>query len=385
MRHLVGEMHLIVLALILATKTCNLTVASSQASTSCNPTILRLYGWCEQWTCNNTCKCIALKDCRQYCDVETCRDMRCLSPSTCKQKVHVIGGRTEPRVLNMFARAPFVTQDCSSGKCDVMRAKGPWKRSRSSNGRSKEIPDKTIKEREIESTKQRTNSPSVALQNCISGVCERIVSTLEVSKQFCTFCTKMHCTGKYATNCTQVCAEGNCKQMKCDGKDCQQACLQNATCTMKCSEGVEKCLQICEKGSRCKMHCDAKNCRQICGGGENCEKYANGKRIDNSQQLKNKNVSKSDSQTWTQEFNQSSTVLSTMNTKPATKYLTSELPKTFPTSQLLNEIYTTETTLKTSRNDLLNQENIKDNASFKLSHSFYMVFIIIASTMLAIF
>lgn len=56
-------------------------------SAACNPAVLKLYGWCEQWACADNCTCLERPDCRQYCDGLTCKDMRCLSPNICKQKV----------------------------------------------------------------------------------------------------------------------------------------------------------------------------------------------------------------------------------------------------------------------------------------------------------
>ena len=247
------------------------------ATTSCNPAILRLYGWCEQWNCTNSCTCTARSDCRQYCDIDLCKDMKCLSSSICKQKIHR-NGEAEPHVLNMFARAPFITQDCSGGRCDVMRAKGPGKRSREQAMRKRgtEVEEKTS------TLRPRNRIPSAALQNCLGGACQRIVSTLQISKQFCTLCTKMHCMGQNATNCTQVCAGGSCRQMVCDAKECQQACLRNSSCAMKCGKSAELCVQICEKGSNCKMHCNAKSCKQICGteGGGKCEMFQSGKKLE---------------------------------------------------------------------------------------------------------
>ena len=248
-------------------------------SSNCNQAVLRLYGWCEQWDCTDNCTCSVHRDCRQYCDAQTCRDMRCLSPSICKQTVHMTGA-TQPHVLNMFARAPFVTQDCSGGKCDVIRAKGHWRRL---NG-PKKGKSATRKQRGKDSSETVTRfkeTTSAALQNCIGGVCQRLISTLQISKQFCTDCAKMHCMGQHATNCTQVCAKGRCRQMVCDAKDCQQACLQNSTCSLKCGSDVKVCLQICEKGSDCSMACDAQNCKQICGDGNNCHRIQKGKTLTN--------------------------------------------------------------------------------------------------------
>eukprot|EP00112_Aurelia_sp_Birch-Aquarium-sp1_P000091 Seg1006.4 transcript_id=Seg1006.4/GoldUCD/mRNA.D3Y31 product="hypothetical protein" protein_id=Seg1006.4/GoldUCD/D3Y31 len=243
-------------------------------SSSCNPAVLKLYGWCEQWTCADNCTCTERQDCRQYCDGHMCKDMRCLSPSICKQKVH-LNGRIRPRVLNMFARAPFVTQDCTSGICQVMRAKGPkrYKDSKSGGAKSRRGKKRNYRIRQRAAIQQERNQ--AALQNCVGGVCQRLVSNLKITKQFCSDCAKMHCMGSNAKNCTQICTIGACRQVQCDADDCQQACLQNSTCTLKCGKNVETCLQVCEEGSHCMMFCNAKHCRQICRAKKGCHIFRN--------------------------------------------------------------------------------------------------------------
>ena len=200
--------------------------------------------------------------------------MRCLSPSICTQKVH-LNGRIRPRVLNMFARAPFVTQDCTSGICQVMRAKRPKRYRDSTGGRAKSRRGKKRDERIRQRAVVQQNSNEAAIQNCAGGVCQRLVSNLKISKQFCSDCAKMHCMGSNAKNCTQICTTGACRQVQCDAEDCQQACLENSTCTLKCGKNVETCLQVCEEGSHCMMFCNAKHCRQICQGKKGCHTFKN--------------------------------------------------------------------------------------------------------------
>ena len=169
----------------------------------------------------------------------------------------------------MFARAPFVTQDCSGGTCDVMRAKGP-KRSRRARKQRRRNRRRKNKRKINDDVVRAEVKSNAALQNCVEGRCKRLISTLKISKQFCSHCTKIHCFGVHATNCTQICAIGKCENVQCDAEDCQQACLQNSTCTLKCGKGVKTCLQVCEEGSTCELKCEAKSCRQVCGGSKGC-------------------------------------------------------------------------------------------------------------------
>ncbi len=367
------QMHLQIVVILLVLKAHEI-----MASSSCNPAILRLYGWCEQWTCSEGCSCTARQDCRQYCDVGSCKDMRCTSPSICKQKVH-INGQTEPHVFNMFARAPFVTQDCSGGRCDVMRARGPWRKSRGKKADQSKTTKQRVKERETKTKTKGQDTPSAALQNCVAGVCQRVISTLEISKQFCTYCTKMHCLGEHAKNCTQVCAVGNCRQVQCDSKDCQQACLQNATCTMKCGKNVETCLQICEEGSKCNMFCDAKNCRQICGGNKDCERFMNGKRIQLNTPI-NQNFSGNSSTTaWTEISDQNNkTVINNSTSEPRTQIFTTPKSITLSNSILLGNSRTQQNTVE-GTNDAVNVKAMKDrNTSPKLTSNIFILILLLA-------
>lgn len=182
-------------------------------------------------------------------------------------KVH-LNGRIRPHVLNMFARASLVTQDCSGGRCDVMRAKGPKKSKKSKKDRRRSRKRKN--KRKVRAIGIET-SPNAALQNCVEGKCQRLISTAKISKQFCSHCTKMHCFGARATNCTQICVIGKCNHVQCDAEDCQQACLQNSTCTLKCGKNVKTCLQVCEEGSTCELKCEAAKCKQVCAGKNGCK------------------------------------------------------------------------------------------------------------------
>jgi len=246
---------------------CEFITASATAY--CNPAVFKRYGWCEQWACVDNCTCMDRPDCRQYCDGHVCRNMRCLSPNICKQKVH-LNGIIRPHVLTMFARAPFVTQDCTGGSCDVMRAKRPKKIRRARKERRRNGKRKG-KRRVSDGVGESGKGSNAALQNCVEGRCKRLISTLKISKQFCSNCKKMHCFGAHAFNCTQICAVGKCENVQCDARvQCQQACLQNSTCKLKCGKNVKTCLQVCEEGSTCEMKCEAENCKQVCGGSKGC-------------------------------------------------------------------------------------------------------------------
>ena len=152
----------------------------------------------------------------------------------------------------------------------MMRAKGP-KRNRKARKQRRRNERRKGKRRVSDAVSESAKGSNAALQNCVEGRCKRLISTLKISKQFCSNCKKMHCFGVHAFNCTQICAVGKCENIQCDAKfECQQACMQNSTCKLKCGKNVKNCLQVCEEGSTCEMKCEAENCKQVCGGSKGC-------------------------------------------------------------------------------------------------------------------
>ena len=173
-------MHLLVL-LILSTTTMLEEVVSTNGTSStvyqgCDK---EAWKWCEQSRCELGCRCRGKPVCKQVCTSEKCPSLKCVSPKLCTQSIippTSVSGEVStvvPRIKSMLALSANIEQDCSLGTCDEMTA-----------------------------LKMAGEKPCKALQVCMDGRCDRIVSNVQYTRQLSARSRLMQCTD--TTSCDQV-------------------------------------------------------------------------------------------------------------------------------------------------------------------------------------
>lgn len=196
----------------------------------CHHGIERLFHWCEQSDCRGDCICCSQHACKQICRQAHCNSLYCTTLQPCFQSILLQSAI--PYVKSMLSISPVSYQDCSQGRCELIKAV-----------RYKDQVSKTF-------------------QSCSDGNCDHLYSEADSTKQFCGNCKRMTCTGDHASKCTQICVLGVCENMYCNAKSCEMICTHDSTCNMTCGPNTESCQQRCSHGSKCSMNCDSKVCKQ---------------------------------------------------------------------------------------------------------------------------
>lgn len=217
------------------------SIDTQHNSPPCHRGILSLFHWCEQSDCTDKCVCRSSNVCKQICGQDQCNLLNCSTTQTCFQSVllseYTMGN---PHVLTMLSYSPITQQDCSQGRCDLMKAM------------------------------RYENQFTRTFQSCSEGNCGHLYSETDHTKQFCGNCKKMTCEGEHAKNCKQICVLGTCENMYCNAKNCDMVCAHEGTCNMTCGPNTENCQQTCSHGSTCTMNCSAKSCKQTCTEENSC-------------------------------------------------------------------------------------------------------------------
>lgn len=137
--------------------------------------------WCEQSQCAVGCQCSGKPVCKQVCTSQDCPSLKCASQKLCTQSIIPPSTSSTdpahpvivPRIRTMLALAANIEQDCSMGTCHEMTA-----------------------------LRMVGNEPSKALQVCMDGRCNRIMSNVQYTRQLSARSNLMQCTD--SKTCDQV-------------------------------------------------------------------------------------------------------------------------------------------------------------------------------------